>query len=495
MTWAPISKPNALEVMPRSAVIGFAFAAAALISLGEALANSDRPNVSVVWGSIALSAYAVWLLYLIGPMRREDLGLARWKIGPWTILWYGIVFGITTLTVITPQTGLAAEITLSSDLRALWLVAVGITALAFGYLTGPSKNIRRLAQRGINAVCARFSSEVRSPLAPWILYAIGTLAGLFSAATTGKFGYVGTGSAVNSSNYGGIIGALTLCTPLGIAAAALRTFRERTPGASITLIILLLGDFAAGGVSGGKQSFVVGALAATIPLSVARRRLPKAAMTAIIGVFLFVVVPFNQSYRAAANLNSLSVSQAVDVAPQILRQTLTGSNLAAALPNSLNYMALRIREIDNVAIILQRTPDQIGFRNPIDLIVEPVDGVVPRALWRGKPIPLTGLQFTQEFYEVPPVSSSADTLIGGFFWYGGWLPVLVGMFLIGCAVRLIDDVLDVRKNPHAIFFTLLLFPTVVRAENDWLSLISSIPSTLFVWLLAVALTFRSRRRA
>jgi len=495
VTLAAVKKPKPFEAMPRSAVIGFAFAAAAVISLGEALANSDRPAVSVVWGSVALSAYAVWLLYLIGPMRRDDFGLARWKIGPWTILWYGIIFGITTFTVITPQTGVAAEISLSSDLRALWLVAVGMTALALGYSIGPSKNILGLAQRGINSLCGRFSSEVRSPLAPWILYAIGISASIFTAATTGRFGYVGSGSAIDSSSYGGIVGSLTLCAPFGIAAAALRTFRERIPGTSITLIVLLLGDFAFGAAAGGKQSFVVAALAAAIPLSVARRRLPKAALTAIIGVFLMVVVPFNEAYRNAVNQGSLTISQAVSVAPGILRQTLSGSSLATALPHSLDDMALRIREIDAVAIITQRTPDQIGFRSPVELIVEPLAGVVPRALWPGKPIALTGLQFTQEFYESAPYSASDDTLPGGFYWYGGWLPLLVGMFLIGCAVRLVDEVLDVRSNPHAIFFTLLLFPTVVGAENDWSSIISSIPATIFVWLLAVALTFRSRGRA
>ena len=346
VTLAAVKERKPFEAMLRSAVIGFTFAAATIISLGEALADSDRPAVSVVWGSVALSAYAVCLLYLIGPMRRDDFGLARWKIGPWTILWYGIVFGITTITVITPQIGGAAEINLSSDLRALWLVAVGMTALALGYLTGPNKNILRLAQRGINSLCTRFSSEVRSPLAPWILYAIGIFASIFLAATTGKFGYVGTGSAIDSSSYGGIVGSLTLCTPLGIAAAALRTFRERIPGTSITLVVLLLGDFAFGAAEGGKQSFVVAALAAAIPLSVARRRLPKAALTAIIGVFIMVVVPFNQAYRDAVNQGQLTVSQGVSTAPGILRQTLSGSSMATALPDSLDLMARRNRQID-----------------------------------------------------------------------------------------------------------------------------------------------------
>ena len=62
------------------------------------------------------------------------------------------------------------------------------------------------------------------------------------------------------------------------------------------------------------------------------------------------------------------------------------------------------------------------------------------------------------------------------------------MFLVGCAIRLVDEVLDASHNPHAIFFTLLFIPTVVGVEEDWLSLVSPIAATIFVWLLAVALT-------
>jgi threonine/homoserine/homoserine lactone efflux protein len=79
--------------------------------------------------------------------------------------------------------------------------------------------------------------------------------------------------------------------------------------------------------------------------------------------------------------------------------------------------------------------------------------------------------------------------------YGGWIPVIVGMFLLGCGVRLLDDVLDVRANPHAIFLVLLIFPSLVKGEDDWESLLASVPATLFIWLLATALTFRARRRA
>ena len=83
--------------------------------------------------------------------------------------------------------------------------------------------------------------------------------------------------------------------------------------------------------------------------------------------------------------------------------------------------------------------------------------MVPRALWAGKPIFMTGLQFSREYYELPPsaYTASADTMIGGYYWHGGWIPVLAGMLIFGSAVRLLDNVLDTRTNPHAI---LLVFP-------------------------------------
>jgi hypothetical protein len=72
--------------------------------------------------------------------------------------------------------------------------------------------------------------------------------------------------------------------------------------------------------------------------------------------------------------------------------------------------------------------------------------------------------------------------------------VLAGMFLLGCAVRLLDDQFDVRTNPHAILLVLLVFPLLVIGENDWSTILSSIPSAAFVWLLAIFITFGRAQR-
>ena len=122
--------------------------------------------------------------------------------------------------------------------------------------------------------------------------------------------------------------------------------------------------------------------------------------------------------------------------------------------------------------------------------------LVPRAIWPGKPILDTGYEFSQTYYELPATvyTSSAITPVGDLYLHGGWIPVIVGMFLLGCGVRLLDDVMDVYGNPHCIFLFLLLFPSLVKQEDDWVGILAGIPGTLLIWLFATYLTFRKRER-
>ena len=115
-------------------------------------------------------------------------------------------------------------------------------------------------------------------------------------------------------------------------------------------------------------------------------------------------------------------------------------------------------------------------------------------IWPGKPVLNTGYKFSQIYYEVSPTvyTSSAITPAGDLYLHGGWIPVIVGMFLLGGGVRLLDDVMDVYGSPHCVFLFLLLFPNLVKQENDWVGTLASLPGTLPIWLLATYLTFRKR---
>lgn len=490
------ARPLALARQGRP-IAAMASSAAAIELLGQTLALSDQPTRAVIFGGLSLAAWAAALLCLVGGSQGAGVGLIRWRLGSWTLVWYAVAFGIATVSWSRPQTGLPAQIAVSDVLRALWLVAVGMTIWAIGYLVGPGQWMRGCAVRTVGALDRRFAPEVRSR-APWILYAIGIAARLASTATTGRFGYSGDVSSVvtTASGYGQILTGLSLCAPLAVAAAALQVYRERLASARITLIVLFLSELAFGAAAGGKESFVITVLAVAIPFCTSRRRLPRVALMILAVIFLIAVIPFNKAYRSAVRSGSgtLSPSEAISAAPEIFHQTVINQNVATVVPDSFGYLLQRIREIDSPAIIMQRTPGQVAFLSPIQLVEAPAEGIVPRAIWPGKPIMVMGYQVSQEYYGLPStvLTSSAITPIGDLYWHGGWVPVIAGMFVLGCVVRLLDEVFDVRSNPHAIAFVLLLFPALVMNEVDWVTLLSGIPSTVVIWLLAVALTFRTR---
>jgi hypothetical protein len=479
----------------RSASLAMVLFAAAIGLLFGALGASGWPTRAVVWGCFSLASYAAGLLCLVGMKK----GLAHWKFGPWTLLWCIPTFGIATIGWSHPQVGPPTEILISSVLRALWLVAVGLTAWVIGYFTGFGRSARKLLAAGLTRLSQRYAPEVRSPAAPWILYAIGVGARLTSLVTTGRFGYVGDPVAAVSAatGYGKIVSLLGVCAPLAVCAAALQVYRERLPGAQVTFAILFVTELAFGAVAGGKENSVIAVLAVVIPLSVAHYRIPRIAAIAGVLFFLAIVVPFNQAYRNAAQGSSTSLTpgQEVAQAPEILNQTLTGHSPLTTLSDSVTYLLHRVQEIDSPAIILQRTGGQIAFISPVQLVEAPLIDIVPRAIWPGKPILTPGYQFSQQYYGLPRTvyTSSAITPVGDLYRHGGWIPVIAGMFLIGGGTRLLDDVLDVRNNPHAVFLILLLIPSIVLAEDDWATMLAGLPAIFLTWLFTVFLTFRARR--
>ena len=190
MTVAQFRSTQSIEATTRWIIISSILAATAIALYGEELATSAVPTHSVVWGSLALTAYIASLLCLLGARQGALLGLAKWNLGSWMLLWYGLTFGLATVTWSGPQPSPANQIAISSVLRALWLVAVGITFWAIGYCVGPGHPVRRLAIQGLTALSKKRTMAVRSQLTPWVIYAIGIIARVLSALTTGRFGDV-----------------------------------------------------------------------------------------------------------------------------------------------------------------------------------------------------------------------------------------------------------------------------------------------------------------
>ena len=208
------------------------------------------------------------------------------------------------------------------------------------------------------------------------------------------------------TGYEQILSDLSLLCPLAICAAALQVYSERVSSARITLVVLFIVEVAFGAAAGGKQGFVIDVMAVAIPMSAVRYRVPKVIVIGGILAFLVIIIPFNQKYRPVVQggPTSLPISQAIDEAPSILRQV-TSQNLFVTIGSSRAFLLQRIREIGGPAVILQRTPGQIAFSSPVQLIETPLTYMVPRALWPGKPISELDTNSVSSIMQSLPLSS------------------------------------------------------------------------------------------
>jgi hypothetical protein len=481
----PLLRPTAVAVLVGTAVV----------LAGEAL-SAPLPATAAAWGGMALAAWCGALLTACSSLSaRHGMGLAQWKLGSWFLLWCALADGLASITWADPQSGLTAQILPSSVVRAEWLTAAAVTAWAAAYCFGPRRTAAAAGIRFMRSVTDRRTGIVRSPMTPWLLYAVGTAARLVGAILTGHFGYTGSAIATVSSAawYQQALSLVAFACPLAITVAGLRVFRERAPGAKTTLAVLLAAEITTAAVMGIKGQFVTAVMAVAIARASAGRGLPRGLLLAAIAFFLLIVIPFTVAYRAEVRGGpaDLTPRAAVAAAPAVAGSAASTAS-AGTIPESVSYLAQRLQEIDAVAIVLQKTPSQVPDASPAEIPETLAADLIPRALWPGKPILDPGYQFSQEYYGTPSgvVTAAAITPQADLYRYGGWVTMLAGMFALGWLVRVLDDVLDVRVSPHAALLVLLLWPVLATPEGTFTGTLLGLPGLLFTWLAITVVTFR-----
>jgi len=488
----------------RPASTQFLLAGLLLVSVAAGLTIMAMSAISIDdqirWGAVALAAFCVGLLPLMSVAAGYDgLGLASWRMGPWSLVWGSLAFGLATIDWLSPQTvaGPSGAILPGSILRALWMIAVALAMLTAGYSVGPYRLAAYRARRATDWLSRRSTDQIRGPMVPWVLLGVGLIAQLGFAALNGRIGYIGNAEASVStaSGYSQYLSVTGDCVPLAVVAATIRTHRTRTLWAWLTLILVFATAIVVGAVAGNKESFVVAILAVILPYTVVRRRLPIGAIVAATIFFILIVIPFNLAYRVSVRgAVTLSTSQAVAGAPAIASQVLATDISTTVLGESVSYLAQRIRTIDTPAIVMQRTPSEIPYANPAELLIDPVTDLIPRIVWPGKPVLTPGYQISQRYYLLPPQIYTASNITpeADLYRHGGWLPMIVGMFLFGCAIRILDEVADLSRSVHGMFLIILLFPGIVEAGSDFATLLAGIPALILLWLVVVTLSFTKR---
>jgi hypothetical protein len=459
-----------------------------LAALAAALAAVavKQPFPSPAWGGAALAAWcAALLVACAASIGRAGTGLGEWKIGAWMLVWMALTCGLATIAA-APAGSTAAMATPSGLTAAEWLTGAAATAWAAAYCAAP----RHLAVPALRAALRHRAPVTRGPLTPWLLYATGTAAQLATAVLTGHFGYTGTVSVTSATWYQQMLGDAAYCCPLGTATAALRVFSGN--GSRLTLGILAAAECATAAVSGFRGAFVSAGLAIAIPAACYGRKLPRPLIAAALIGMLLLVIPFTAAYRAQVRTTSavLSPSQAAVIVPSTAARVLADASPSSSV-TGVSYLAQRFREISAAAVVVQDTPSAVPYASPLKIPETVAAGLIPRVLWPGKPILDPGYQFAEEYYGQPSgeMNAAATTPVADLYRYGGLVPVLVGMALLGLLMGVLDGALDVR-DPRCVLLIFLLWPVLAVPEGSYTAILTSLLGLIVTWLAVATVAFR-----
>ncbi len=437
-------------------------------------------------------------LRLVSALPGGERGISYWRASHWFLLWGSVAYGLASLTWLGVQVGSATRIELSSVIDALHLFCLGLLAWIAGYVLGVPRWIQQCARNGLDLLLHGTGPVLRGGSMPWVMYGIGTAARLTSVLLTGRFGYLGDPGVMTSNPpvYSQFLSMSSNLAVFGIALAAFRALSAATRGSKLTLWILVGIEAVVGALGGGKESFIVSVLAVLIPYGAVRRRLSLPILLTGVTLLLLIVVPFNATYRHAvrSDKNMLSPSSAVATAPDILSGTVHAGSPGETIIDSGTALLYRIREVDSLAIITQMTPSTIPYLSPGEFAAAPLIGVVPRAVWPGKPVLDNGYLFSQRYYGLSSSvhTSTGITPVGDLYRHGGWLVMICGMVLLAGAVRLFDALFRPETDPRAICFVLVFLPMLVKSELDVYSMIASVPSGIATATVGAHLMCRRR---
>lgn len=442
----------------------------------------------VVLSSLTATSVGFGSLLLITRRRGVLLALGEGKLGPWATLSFALLFGLTSVTWVEPQRGLSAAIAQESVVRALVVLSMAQVVWTVAYLAGPGAGLSSWVGGGMQRLLDARAAGRTGSAAAWVLFGV-AMFGQVLRIMTGTFGYLQDASVavVSGTSYSQLVGLLAAMGDFALITAAYHHFRRDGHGSRFQVVVIATVLALVGLLAGTKQPAVLVAVDLLLAYGAARRRFPIRIVAIGTISFLLVVLPFVTAYRDVVRGNqNLSFSAAVQSAPEVALES-TGT---AQLSPSIELLRIRLREIDNVAMIVQKSPDVIAYKPLSEFAYAPAVGVVPRAIWVDKPIFATGYEFAREYFGQGSAtySSSAISPQGDLYRHGGLPIMLVGMLLVGIFMRLFDEVMRPELDFRALFFVIVVFPVAAKQEQDMVTFLLSLPGTLIIPIVGIWLT-------
>jgi hypothetical protein len=481
---APISK---LVAAP------FLFVVAGLAALCASAAS--ELSATIAWSCAGLVLYLLGLVSLV-TIKTKSWGLLELKLGSWFIFYAAFAYGIGTLTIIPPQKASFAVADKTSVPLALALLAVGFTVFALGYVLGRARILQAPFRWGWGISTRSMSARVVGTSALYLLFAFGLAADFLTILLLGSYGYLGNSTTPDlGAWYSQPLIIVSAMKGVALFGLAYNVFVQQNARFLTALLPVLAVSLALGLLSGTKEAFITTILSVAVPYLMGRKKLPVLPIVGVALIYVLVVAPIVTSFRqdTITSGGRLDVGTALTVGVE--RIFSTDGYLANQRETEDSTSALtRFRLIDSLVLIKDQTPSDVPFRSLQEVLAAPIIGVVPRLLWPDKPVRLSANEFYQTYFGGTTMSSSAITLEGSLYLYGGVLPLLVGMLLVGVALRVLDDVVTARSSAiGALLFTILV-PVVIKQELDVATLLAGTIILALTWFVGASLMSRSRDR-
>jgi len=477
-------------------------AAAMLLWEIDAVVVPSVPN-RVVLRSVALTVEFLAAIALIGARHGRSYGLDRFRLGPWYLLVSAMSMGLASLAWRTPKLGVLAVIDRSSVARALAILGVAMPLWAVGYLIGPGRPALRVGRWLAAAATSEKAGGTYSSAVMWAVAGVSVAARL-TQILLGKFGYLADPSRLvsGSSWYAQILELAAGCGLGALVIAAVELARSGGVRRWTAFVLLLVTEIGFGLLSGMKGQFVVTLLGVCVSFTVTRGRIPLRWIFGGAAILLFVIVPYNAAYRHAVRSPdrlSLPASAAVSSAWGVLTDTVGGSDTADqksgdTLSGSASYLTVRVRAVDSLAVVIQKTPELVPYRHLSELVTNPVLGLVPRALWPDKPLRATGYTFNQEYYGTDAHMYTAAGILpqADLYRYGGLIVVLIGSVFLGAGYRFVDETLHPSRDLRLTALYVSLFALLLNSEMSVADMLVSLPIKIAVMVLVCRFVYRGR---
>lgn len=164
-----------------------------------------------------------------------------------------------------------------------------------------------------------------------------------------------------------------------------------------------------------------------------RKKLPWGTLIILTLVVVFVIFPFNNTFRDLDE--RLSTGKRLELTSTMIRDWDTEHYL----DRSVGTFLARNAQINSVAVVLRDVPRWVPYSMGETIFVQTAVFFVPRVLWPDKPTAAFGREFGQKFRVVHILDSETNvavTVPGELYWNFSLPGILFGMAIWGILLRL-----------------------------------------------------------